>query len=122
MSKWSDTVMSEYKIKTLLSHPLKRNPAHEGFPLRGVVAKAQAEITGKIMYDDGFKAGYKEGVKNHHECCKMDYKAGIREVVEWMIPNFLIDTDNKSAFAGGQISLERWQAKLKDWRLESEKG
>jgi len=54
------------------------------------------------------KAGYKEGVKNHHECCKMDYQAGIKEVVKWI----------KSHIADPfPYAKEEWEAKLKEWNL-----
>ena len=42
---WEWTVMSEYRIKKAISDHLKKNPSHGGYPLRGVVAKAQAERT-----------------------------------------------------------------------------
>lgn len=50
-----DTVMNAYQIATLIKRHIKKHPAHEGFPLRGVVAKAQAGIS--------FKAGYEKGLK-----------------------------------------------------------
>lgn len=59
-----------------------------------------------------------DGLIIESERDKAIFKLGIKEVVEWMLPNFLICTDGKSAFANGQISLEKWQAKLKEWGIE----
>ena len=56
----------------------------------------QAEIS--------FKAGYGEGVKNHHGCCQMDYKAGIKEVVDWVEEH----THNIEEWTGWQEQKEEW--------------
>lgn len=79
-----DTVMSEEKIKEIWYGVISTADKLPKIPdLVPVVAEAQAEIS--------FKAGYEQGVENHHECCKMDYKAGIQEVVD-AVDNLLIPT------------------------------
>lgn len=58
------------------------------------LCEKQAEITGRVMYDEGFKAGMKE-------------------VVEWLKGKRVV-TDLLGA-ARFYASNEEWQAKLKEW-------
>jgi len=76
-----DTVMSDRDIFGFILHDF-----HLLFDARRLANK-QAEITGKIMYDEGFKAGQKE-------------------VAEWV----------NTHISDGQ-GVARWRAKLADWGL-----
>ena len=72
------------------------------------VAEAQAEIS--------FKAGEVEGFKKRLEM-REPYKAGIKEVVEWLIDSNLhkgLDFEYWKVL----IYKEDWQAKLKEWGLK----
>jgi len=75
------------------------------------------------LVEISFKAGYQEGVKNHHECCKMDYKAGEKqggretaeEIFEW-------GEEVCSGHEGYQYSLKRRQCGLCWQELKSRIG
>ena len=118
--KAEDTVMSAQKIADLqakYSEPEDRSIGYEWN-----IAQAQAKITWPLAFEEGKKAGYEErdkdivtlpladlleksyrqGVKDHCECCDIDYKAGIKEVVEFVL--------------GGNCLT---RTKLEDWGIES---
>jgi len=75
------------------------------------IAKAQAEIS--------FKAGY-EAKESEFEVARIalsevygnGHKAGIREVVEWIEKNILMN------FGIVSVRTDEWQAKLKEWGIK----
>ncbi len=95
-----DTVMSKEQIERIQPKIISTIP----LPSPSVTAKIQAEIS--------FKVGYKKGVESHHECCKMDYKAGINLVVDWIKEGCGYDGSHWR-----HIPESAWQAKLKEWGL-----
>ena len=73
-------------------------------------------------FEDGKKAGYKEGLRQGYADNRDEKKAGIREVVEW-IEKDRYEVNQKNVPALGiiplsLIHLERWQTKLKDWGIK----
>jgi len=115
MSNWKDTVMDRTGL-----------PAFCGSNTTKFVLEAQAEIS--------FKAGYKqrkdEELPYYNEEREIGRKAGIREVVEQAngLANcgkelaIVIDDKNYDvdSFTTQPMknALYKWQAKLKEWRLE----
>ena len=94
---WEKTVMSDEQLEDLFQE--KR---HEPTSWDKDVAKAQAEITGKIAYKEGEVAGYKRGLE-----MREPYKEGIRKVVEWL------DSHNNSDVNLEVLTVE-WQAFKKE--------
>jgi len=87
------------------------------------IAKAQAEITAPIFFEEGRKAGYDKAVKDAvvpiEKAFKGGKKAGIREVVEWLKPNGLVSWYDTSCGHGVIcIKQEDWQDKLKELGIE----
>jgi len=83
-----DTVIDRFRIAKLIDQILVDYPSAGGLYLSYKVAEEQAEIS---------------------------FKAGIREVVEWVEANLQYPT------RGEGLVLERnmeWQAKLKEWGLD----
>ena len=79
------------------------------------IAKAQAEITGDIAW----QKGWREGIDYSNERFKHKdaYKAGMKEVVEWIQsvkPIIKLPDGNMEHYA---VSIEQWQNKLKEWRI-----
>ena len=77
------------------------------------ITKAQAEITGKIMYDEGFNAGIKEVVEwvedNHSYCTKT--------VVEWVRAR--LEGIKELEFMA--VNKLEWQAQKKEWEENNER-
>ncbi|HUV46152.1 MAG TPA: hypothetical protein VMW45_03685 [Dehalococcoidia bacterium] len=132
---WKDTVMDAKGITEAINrvYPSGTGTYQVNVADRAI-AKAQAEITGKIMYDDGFKAGYDEGVKEglgvDMAALELAKRAGRREVVEavhQLCPLLQtgqdIQTVAGNSCKGGDTSylmlrLLDWQAQLKEWGIE----
>ena len=55
-----------------------------------------------------FKAGYEQGVEDHHKTCKVDYEAGVREVRNWIIDHSIITHGKEPSYF--TIDLAEWQA------------
>ena len=99
---WKETVMSLQAIQQLRSIGIMRCVE---------VAEAQAEIS--------FKAGY-EAKESEFEVARIalsevygnGHKAGIREVVEWIEKNILMN------FGIVSVRTDEWQAKLKEWGIK----
>ncbi len=47
-SKDSDKLLTEGKINGLVRRHIKKFPYHKGYPLRGLVAKAQRDLTARL--------------------------------------------------------------------------
>ena len=99
MSKWGDTVMSWERIRIILHEQDKVRQRDNMFCLEAI-AKAQAELTGPIAF-----------------------KAGIREVVEWMKENCkesdLVDSwdSTYTVECRNSYNLRAFRAKLKEWGI-----
>lgn len=84
--------------------------------------KAQAEHTGKIMYDEGFKAGYDQGVYDTRitpEAQMMFRRIGIKEVVEYGL--FLEKNYSHTDWGNMQFRMDMLD-KLKEWGIDAQKG
>jgi len=117
--KWEDTVISDVKMIELERGISRAEGDHK-------ICKAQAKITGKIMY----KAGYEQREKEMNlqlvslsDMLLTQRQAGIREVVEW-IRTCECATDVKQEEGSlwcrkGDIAMtqEYLKTKLKDWGI-----
>jgi len=88
------------------------------------IAKDQAEISFKSGEDQGYKngsiAGYNKGkqeaIESHFEGLKEGHKVGIKEVVNWMGCNSLLEFPH--GLKVRSISEALWQAFLKEKGIE----
>ena len=78
MSNWKDTVMSDEDLQSIEELELYHFKSKK---LEKAIAQAQAEIS---------------------------FKAGIKEVVEWLVDNDFVD----------ELPWDTWSAKLKEWGIE----
>jgi len=128
MMDWKDTVMGEEKLQEICDefNGTARDVLEE-------VAKAQAEITGKIMYDEGFKAGRDSRKGEIEELMSMAFRdgerIGTRKVVEWIPELIQKIKDNmwKDDWGVRGVLYEDMldslvkklvKAKLKEWGIE----
>ncbi len=86
------------------------------------VAQAQAEITGKIMYEEGRLYGKQESLLNQtiiEQQVKDARQAAIREVVEWILAHsstpMRSNLDPTVFTFAMHMSLDIWQEQLKIW-------
>jgi len=85
------------------------------------ITKAQAEITGKIMYDEGFKSGReaeREFILQNTDRDKRARLEGIKEVVEWVEDNHSYCTKTLEFMAVNKLE---WQAQKKEWEENNER-
>lgn len=115
MSKWEDTVMSEERIKVIWYGVISTADKLPKIPdLVSVVAKAQAEIS--------FKVGYEQSVLDNDNWARQDYgyQLGIREVVKWIGENSW--DGSLQHFGSGNYRVQcvppdDWLARLKEWGI-----
>ncbi len=92
MSRWEDTVMTQYQKDCALKLFLKEHPQYKGLNLWKLVARHQAEIS--------FKAGIKEVVGFLDKPCP--HSGGLEEQQLRAID-----------------CTECWQAQLKEWGINA---
>jgi hypothetical protein len=61
-----------------------------------------------------FKEGYEKGIEFLELTAETQFKAGIKEVVEWLSSK--VDTNFPDNLIVG-ISVTEWQSKLKEWGI-----
>ncbi len=96
--KFEDTVMKQGEIHGVIHRHLKKYPHHEGYPLRMVVAKAQAEITWKAREPEIEEAR----------------KIGIREVVDDMTIACATGNTEKQRLTSLCDVMRKYEALLKE--------
>lgn len=130
--KAEETLMS---VEEIIANSYELNPTR--------FALAQAKLTYPLAFEEGKKAGYEErdkelvkvpladllersykaGVKDHAECCDIDYKAGMREVVEWLeghkLARFAPIICSEGEASSIWVSREEWRTRVKEWGIES---
>ena len=106
MTKWRDTVLRDMAINEAYVNGVLPKRTRDIVALRRRnIAKAQAEITGDIAYQQG-----------------------MREVVEWLENNCMLSVLDKSRFTykdvgsitfqlGNLKDSEEWQTKCKEWGI-----
>lgn len=76
----------------------------------GIESKIEYERT--VQAEISFKAGYKQGAEDNYKAGQDDYKAGIKEVVEFVESTGEMHHTSKIA--------KEWQAQLKEWGIDED--